>query len=258
MAYGKKWFNNYNGSKWRGQYKSNYYNNNVRFYGKPSMDKLAYMAAKAIKQANYLKSTMQRELKCVDTWGNSAITTGSTQVVNVSVINEGSSKYNRVGSKVLLKSVYLTGSVAINPAQNTPQLIRIALVVDSDSRGSVPSWDDIFEATNTSGSSQVLNQIESPVNTYTYPGRFKILYDGFYNLSTSLSAVDTAQFFREGQRDNMKSGIYRKVNIPMQFTNSTTGNGAATNNAIYLVLMQTTTTNLAYWNYNVRLRFYDD
>jgi len=170
-------------------------------------------------------------------------TTGS--ITHLSVIPQGASVNQRVGKKVLLKSLQCRGQVT-NGATATTNDIAYLVVYDKRPTGSLPLITDIL---NTADSTSMNNDANS--------GRFQILKRGdFYLAGNATSITDTtgmsADFYLDikskpwvakaagtGSIGDIEEGALYFVTVG----NQSAGTGAATWNnsgsAVFVLLRQT-------------------
>lgn len=102
-----------------------------------------------------------------------ADTTGTVQAVNL--IRTGTSFTNRIGRKVCLKSLYLTGQWAAEAAGALNVFARLVVVYDSQPNGALPTWSDVmkcYDQSTTGTSASSYDQINMDNRD-----RFRILMD---------------------------------------------------------------------------------
>lgn len=120
-------------------------------------------------------STGGRELKCVDvpdlpalptppgiTGGGYPLTINLTTNTNVFLLNgvqEGAGFYNRIGRKIVMKSLEMTGFLGPSGNATTgPDYIRWAIVYDRQPSGAaLPSYDTIFKDYDQNSTAYVTN-----------------------------------------------------------------------------------------------------
>nr|WAE42705.1 MAG: capsid protein [Cressdnaviricota sp.] len=129
-----------------------------------------------------------REIKYVDIAATSITarlysTPPTATVLNIPV--QGAAPYNRIGSKVMNKSLRICGYLTVN-ATTVQDFVRILVVYDRQTNGSAPSWTSVIQATTSAGAQ----------SNYTIDGlnmdnreRFKVLLDDkVYTPSVSVAA----------------------------------------------------------------------
>jgi len=128
-----------------------------------------------------------------------ANTTGSTTAINL--IATGTDYNNRIGRKVILKSVMVRALVSPDIASNTTddQAIRCMLVYDAQTNSTLAGVNDILEAgtTNNAYAFQNLNNRD----------RFKVLMDktfatGKQVAASGLAGSNTVHFIKKFKRLN--------------------------------------------------------
>jgi len=80
----------------------------------------------------------------------------TTQGTALNLIQEGAGMWNRVGRKIALKSLNLTGyitSVAPNPSNLAQEKIRYIIYYDKQPNGTNATWADIIKAYDQTGAS---------------------------------------------------------------------------------------------------------
>ena len=112
-----------------------------------------------------LRDPRTSELKWVDQKENSYVFDTSGDVSMLNACGVGSSSYQRVGRHVKMHSVYITGFIRLEtvlevPLTN-PSYCRVLVVYDRSVNGGTPSWSDVVQTVDSSGStsSKVLDQI---------------------------------------------------------------------------------------------------
>lgn len=233
--------------KSRGYYKP-YYNNNYS-----NGVSTNWVAKQALRTANFVKSVVNPELKSCDFFINPGTSMGGTIVIqNVSSIQQGDFTYQRQGNSIRVKSLAFNCVLAANPSENRTVLVRCAIVVDTQNQGIAPGFTDIFDNVSTAGTNGTA-VISAPLDVYSYPGRFKILYEGRTNL-----APGATYSFSDNNLTWIRSTIYRKLDMLIKYDGqATTG---VRSNAIYIVFGVAGNTAATYplYDYNVRLRYYDN
>lgn len=156
------------------------------------------------KDSFYPRSmSVPRELRGVDipislTIGNVLATTstnGGVQLLNG--IQQGSASFNRIGRKVLLKSLRMKIIWTLSQFANgttgdyNGNLLRIVVVWDKQPSGVQPTYDTIFGRTNDAGteSAQVFDSLR-----FDNTGRFKVLSDKVYECNPKAGLVANGDF----------------------------------------------------------------
>lgn len=247
---------------WHNSYKPKY---GYKGKYKPSYEHLCAIARKALKTAMFLRKNTDMLLKTVDNYvaPGTSMPFGPTCTM-VSAIGPGDLDYQRQGSAVRFKSVYLTGTLQQASGAGTTassMIIRLALVVDTQFQGSTALFSDVFKnvgPTGTAGS----QTIDAPLNVFDYPGRFRVLFDQQFKLGGTSDQYNLQYMaIRDKDDNNRANGVFRYLDLKARFdgdSSSSSGTIARTN-AIYLVSCIAGITGVVapLWDYNVRLRFYD-
>lgn len=125
------------------------------------------------------------ELKCVDTpLADDVVINNPTFLQNnflcLNLVQQGAAYYNRIGTKINLKSLKLRLRFTVNTnLSNANTTFRILVVYDKNNNGYPPVVQDILQSIYQDGTS-VLN-VYSSVNI-NYRDRFEILLDEFITL----------------------------------------------------------------------------
>jgi len=103
------------------------------------------------------------------------------QIVVINPITIGSSMWNRIGRKISMKSIHLTGSFdpIVGNGTDITTSCRLMLVYDKQTNGALPSYDDMFRDqyngptdTNSSGANNFLAGIN-----LNNRDRFEVIFD---------------------------------------------------------------------------------
>ncbi len=196
----------------------------------------------------YGRYTSGGEMKFKDTSVADGTVTAAVTVAELTVIPEGNGEQERVGRKITIKRVHMTGALTLGwsvGAANTSERVLCYIVQDRQTNGAVFSATDLLDA---DGIDNFLNLANS--------SRFKILAKKTYILNVGGAAPSGAAYiFGE---DIVPVEFHLKVNIPMEYDNSATTGVVTTvrSNNIYFVT-QSQTGLLTSLVGNVRLRYSD-
>lgn len=184
------------------------------------------------------------ELKAVDTApGNYAC----SSTPNISLINgvaTGTDYTERIGRKIMLKSLFIRGYML--PADNTsgPSLSRLLVVYDSQTNGTAPTITDILKTSDVRAQLNLDNR-----------DRFKIIFDKQYVVAvvdnTATQAIASGPTVH-----NVK--LYKRLNHEVQFSGTTAAVGSIATGSVYLVLLNDNVASLGtIFALSTRIRFTD-
>lgn len=129
----------------------------------------ALMMLRKIKQDEEIKEHQGSAIavsaaNAADTWGTATI---------LNAIEQGTAGYERIGTKIMMKSLAWRGYMAIPAAETGMDFCRFVIVYDRrPDRAAVATGAEIFTTDNPSGMIQSFNK--------QYAGRFQILFDRTY------------------------------------------------------------------------------
>lgn len=169
-------------------------------------------------------------------------TTGSVTALNL--IATGTDFTNRVGRKILMKSVNIIGVVQPNDTSVSTTLCRALLIYDKQPNGALPAITDILNTSNSKDQINLNNR-----------DRFVILRDWFQALAPQ---QDTATQAYAGSPTTNNLHMFVKLNHETIY-NSTAGTIAAvTSGSLLLVTVgDSTNTNTYSLSASTRIRFID-
>lgn len=212
-------------------------------YGRKRMGKRSWydkkysaqqLAVKAWKATKYLKGLVNSEMLHKDT----TITMSSAQsnITSLVAIAQGDTDAGRTGNSLLLRNIYMRGSMNINASVTGNTRITLALVKDTQqSSDATPAVGDIFQSSTDP---------DSLLATGTF-GRFKLLWRKTYVLTPV-----------GGGRNVVNINKYWKVYDHIRY------NGAASTdiqkNGYYLVAISSENTNYPGINFNARIGYRDN
>lgn len=205
-------------------------------------------SSKGVKKATYKRPKGTRtggrpvihtygpELKGVDVDISNAdipsTTNNNDSIAVLNLIQQGTGSWNRVGRKVGLYSVRLTGQAIclIGPNSGDLQLgttMRMTLVWDAQpSGGAIPSFSDIFGVTDQSGNEDVA-LFDPP--RYDNMDRFTVLRDKYLDFnpeSTPLAAANGNRYvtyFDEYVKLGGRETVYSGSSVPMTAADVSSG-----------------------------------
>ena len=132
------------------------------------------------------------EIKTLDipASANTISTTATFQALNI--IQEGSAFYNRIGRKIMMKSIRLTGQIV--PSGNIPgpssEYLRIMLVYDRQPNGAYPTASDLLTSYDNTGATTSTSFSHLNMNNCE---RFVVLRDCRIGIPSDGTAAATNQ-----------------------------------------------------------------
>lgn len=186
------------------------------------------------------------ELKVVDTVTASANLTVTAGLVLLNGISQGSDYTNRIGRKVLMKSLYMRFTLLPNSANSAPigDFVRILLVYDCQTNGAAPLAADILNSAA---------DYLSPLNLANRD-RFKVLHDKVVPMNANAYA---GAALTVGDPVNKHWKIFKKMNMETIFGGTAATVGSIQTGSIYLLYMSAGATSYTTLTYNCRIRFSD-
>lgn len=199
------------------------------------------------------------ERKFID--GNGALTITGTQVgaaspgaagaYSITVLNaltQGTDATNRLGRKILMKSIQLRleltdqlAATGLQPAGILPGEYRIVVVFDTQTNGAAPAAADIFQSTPAAG-------LITPLNLNNRE-RFKVVWDKVRHVDQSGPATAHVK-------------LYKKCNYPVVFNAGNAGTvGDIQTGGLFICIATTLSATAApglQVNLYTRVRFTDD
>lgn len=200
------------------------------------------------------------------------------QICAVNLCQEGAANYNRLGRRIKLKSIQITGTFIPNTPQPTPSVAqpvfaRFALIYDRqpNSAGTYPNPQDIWltrDQTGASNSSLAVNWPWCPPNVDNID-RFQVLRDCKFNFATNdPAATDEVALLITNQTlvQGTQCMLYKKLRgLETHFRSNTNPSGIAdiSTGALYFVIWSDISGSSPYPNstitfkWSARLRFWD-
>jgi len=158
----------------------------------------------------------------------------------------GSDATNRIGRRILVRSVQLSGYAAPSTATVVAPC-RWAIVVDRQANGATFTFGDCWD-------SAIADTLRNPTNLQ----RFQIIHDtGVFGV---IGSTQPSPAIAATSASLHPFHLYKKLNIPVQFNAGVTGTVAdITTNAIYLVTWGSQAgLNGADFTSRIRIRFADE
>jgi len=187
------------------------------------------------------------ELKVIDTAANEYGIDQTGSVTLIGGVATGTDYTNRIGRRILLKSVQLRGYCQPKDTTAGPQTCRVMIVYDRAPNGVIATLADIFTVP-TSGQSML---------NLTNRDRFRVISDTQFAMG-QISTTATQTFATGTLFKNMN--IYRRLNHLVTFGGTAATIGSIETGALYLVTIGDNTaasTNGALLEATIRVRFTD-
>lgn len=113
-------------------------------------------------------------------------------ITEVNCVPQGATVANRIGNKIVIRSIHLKGSIYNSVLANLA-VARLAIIYDKQPNGAFPAFTDIF--------------MEQPLGAAAFYGslnianksRFMVLRDAFYNLDAAQSQIHTFNLYCKGR-----------------------------------------------------------
>jgi len=185
---------------------------------------------KALTVARAVKKLINVEFKNFDTPVATSPATGGVIGI-LTLIPQGDTAERRDGRSLLLKSIGFRSTWSLH-ASATNTSVRMMIILDLQASAGLPTVAEILTPVS----------IVALMNISTFPGRFRILYDTSFSLSSGAYA-----------RKQFKH--YQKTNFHIKYA---AASSAAQKNAIYQLTISTEATNTPLQTTNYRLRYIDN
>lgn len=199
------------------------------------------------------------EVKSVDFQANlyfSNDATSNSQITLINSLAQGTGAFQRIGRRASMKSIQFKYEIQNYTIGAAPDRLRVALVMDMHPDGLVPSFNTIFQNTDSSGSAS--SGVESGLNL-DQSDRFRVLYTRTFNTPTIAGAGGAVV---QGNLDynRMTAHFFKKLNTNLLFKSSNHTIADIQAGAIY-VIAESDVSTLASQSWilkmNSRLRYTD-
>lgn len=175
-----------------------------------------------------IAANRERKFYDIDSGTVRANTTGAFSLLSVPVL--GSDFTNRIGRKILNKSLYIRGRVtitsAVTGAVNTIgcQQARMIIVVDNQPNGAAPATTDLLKQ----------SLVESQLNANNRD-RFKVIKDKTFIFEPYINVTTATQAQSAVNRASYDIKCYKKLNVETIFNGTNGGTiGDVNSGAIYM------------------------
>lgn len=185
------------------------------------------------------RNPVRVEYKCVDiTMNNQPVTPGATAPTSarfmlLNGLKPGSGINERIGRRILMKSLYVRGTVyGPNGSKTPPFNVRMICILDKQANAVQPQITDILrEFDKNSGA---VTDYSTPVNI-SNAARFSVVLDKTFTGQNYSTDIATGPNFSAGTKPVR---IYKKMNLFTQYNEGTSGGVAdITSGALYLIFM---------------------
>ena len=185
----------------------------------------AYRSAATTRRIlNVLPRRSMPELKCVDTTnGNGSgvvLSLNTTPLVTPNLVQSGAGFYNRIGRRIEMKSLHLTGLIHSTGKQADQDYCRLLVVYDRQTNGALPAASDILKDYDQSGSSST--GVFSGINPDNRE-RFVILAD--YRLAMPGTNDIAPRYFRKPRSGPCRSNFQHQPVYPSQEPSNSISSG---------------------------------
>lgn len=209
-----------------------------RLYGRPSTQEIKFFDCAVTAAASGVFGLPT--ISTPPTGGEPGV--AFTGITELNCIPQGATSYNRIGTKVVIKSIKFSTTFSMLGTAPTTGIVRWMIVYDRQPNGSFPAI------------SSILSQ-----NVSTVPG----FYSGvnMANRSRFLVLRDQTMYFDVHQTNIRPVSTYIRTNLESQFTSTTSTIGDITTGAVYFVAFTNTAGTAANYfnNYatTCRIRYID-
>jgi len=142
--------------------------------------------------------------------------TAFTGITELNCVQQGATAFNRIGTKIMIKSISLNACLSINGTQPNHVVSRVMLVYDRQPNGAFPLFSALL-SDNISTAPSFNSQVNMANRS-----RFVILRDQYFELS-------------EGGQETLPIKFFVKTKLETQFGANAGTIGDITTGAIYLV-----------------------
>lgn len=209
-----------------------------------------------LRTGGYRLNRAERKTNDLATGAYQVNTTGTFQLL--ACPQTGSDFNQRIGRKIILKSVFIRGYVATEPGRSaSPPLVsqgaqmgRVIVFMDAQPNGAAPAVTDLLVEANPS----------SQLNL-NYRDRFKVLVDKEFVFDPYILSVTASQAVCNTSKQIVPFKKYKKINMETIFGATSTGSvGDITTGALYMFWIGTSIASATDINASVscRVRYTDN
>lgn len=184
------------------------------------------------------------------TWANSITVDPTPDTLCAPVM--GTDSVNRIGRKIVLKSVYIKGTMlrAVGSDKNdlrAPSTVTAVLVLDKQTNGLQLNPIDLFVPGTVNA---------NDMRNLYYTKRFKILWKKRFTLADTNAFNDGAATGSiSGNRHHFS--VFRNLHIPVEAVQDDGDVGDIVDNSLHFLAVTTSADGADYINYQCRVRFID-
>ena len=167
----------------------------------------------------------REELKVIDAALTTTTVGTGSNIYLLNGVAQGTDYTNRIGRKVILKSLLIRATCIPNTASNTPagDVIRMLVIYDCQTNSAAPVIGDILQ--NSS--------INDPMNLNNRD-RFKVIADKYITLNACQYAAGT---LTAGSPQTKQVKLFKKMNLEQIFSGTNNTVGSIGTGALFLVLI---------------------
>lgn len=170
-----------------------------------------------------------------------ADTTGTVTLLNG--VATGTDFTDRIGRKIMMKSIYIQGFCYPVDTTTADTLARLIVVYDTQPNGAAPTIANVLKTANSISQTNLDNR-----------DRFRIIYDKRFAIPTINNTA--TQTYSYGANKVVK--LYRKCNLETQFNNTGATITAITTGSLYMITIGNQTANAGgKFALSTRIRFVD-
>lgn len=174
--------------------------------------------------------------------------------VALSTIAQGDGESNRDGRNCVLKSVFVEGTISVDPqvdqtVQHTAPVVFLALVWDKQTNGALLNSEDVF--TNPSGSAKTMSK---PLRNLKYTKRFQVLKTKTITLRQNISTYDGTNLETGGFHTPFKLAA-SLPDIKCNYSSTSADIANSVDNSLHIIAFTTENSMVPKLNYVSRVRF---
>jgi hypothetical protein len=215
-----------------------------------------------LQQAPGIYRSLGKEIKAIDFPYSSPtfrITATPPTAILLNGIQTGAAFYNRIGSKVAMKSIHIRGFIdhaGTTTVDNSG--IRILIVYDRQTNGAAPTWNDVIQSRDQAGATT--NTMYSGVNLDNRD-RFVVLRDMTYE--TPYQQWDTNALVATDFKDEGKFSVNEFIKLKGAVTHYKSSSNPTTaadinTGGIFMFLASSYVDNTWAFRWQARVRYEDN